>query len=181
LCGRSRNDCQTRDEAAHIVAVARQRFPEWHPWLLCGLRTGMRAGELLALQWGDCNWRRHFVQVQRNLVRGVLTTRKNHQRRRVDLSHQLMATLRLWRRRQRAAWFAVGRPFPDWVFASVTGSALDEANVRKAFNRILDAAELDRRGPHQMRHTFASLLLQDGAPITQVSRRVATLVGSRKK
>src|SRR5438132_14106161 len=37
-----------------------------------------------------------------------------------------------------------------WVFASVTGTALDEANVRKAFNRILDAAELDRRGPHQM-------------------------------
>jgi hypothetical protein len=44
--------------------------------------------------------------------------------------------------------------------------------VRKAFNRILDAAELDRRGPHQMRHTFASLLLQDGAPITYVSRQL---------
>jgi site-specific recombinase XerD len=56
------------------------------------------------------------------------------------------------------------------VFASVTGTALDEANVRKAFNRILDAA--DRRGPHQMRHTFASLLLQDGAPITYVSRQL---------
>jgi len=54
----------------------------------------------------------------------------------------------------------------------VTGTALDEANVRKAFNRILDAAELDRRGPHQMRHTFASLLLQDGAPITYVSRQL---------
>ena len=58
------------------------------------------------------------------------------------------------------------------MFASVTGTALDEANVRKAFNRILDAAELDRRGPHQMRHTFASLLLQDGAPITYVSRQL---------
>jgi hypothetical protein len=63
-----------------------------------------------------------------------------HQRRRVDLSHQLMATLRLWRRRRRVAWFAVGRPFPDWVFASVTGTALDESNVRKGFNRILDGA-----------------------------------------
>jgi integrase len=63
-------------------------------------------------------------------------------------------------------------PFPEWVFASVTGTALDEANVRKAFNRILDAADLDRRGPHQMRHTFASLLLQDGAPITYVSRQL---------
>jgi integrase len=69
----------TRDEAAHIVAVTRQRFPEWSPWLLCGLRTGMRAGELLALQWGDFNWQRRFVQVPRNLVRGALTTPKKHQ------------------------------------------------------------------------------------------------------
>ena len=37
----------TRDEATSIVLVARERFPEWHPWLLCGLRTGMRAGEPL--------------------------------------------------------------------------------------------------------------------------------------
>jgi integrase-like protein len=44
--------------------------------------------------------------------------------------------------------------------------------VRKAFNRMLDAAELDRRGPHQMRHTFAFLLLQDSTPITYVSRQL---------
>jgi integrase len=47
---------------------------------------------------------------------------------------------------------------------------LDESNVWKAFNRLLDAADLHRRGPHQMRHTFASLLLQERAPITYVSR-----------
>lgn len=47
----------TRDEVAHMIAVARTTFPEWYPWLLCGLRTGMRAGELLGLQWGDINWR----------------------------------------------------------------------------------------------------------------------------
>jgi integrase len=162
----------TRDESAHIVGVARQRFPEWYPWLLCGLRTGMRAGELLALQWGDFDWRRRFVQVQRNLVRGLLTTPKNHQRRRVDLSHQLTAALRLWRRQQRAVWLAAGRPFPEWVFSSVTGTALDESNVRKALNRILDGAGVHRRGPHQMRHTFASLLLQEGAPITYVSQQL---------
>jgi len=162
----------TRDEAALLVATARVRFPDWYAWVLCGLRTGMRAGELLALQWGDINWRHGFIQVQRNLVRGQLTTPKNHQRRRVDLSRQLHAGLRLWRRQQLAAWLKVGRPRPDWVFASVTGTGLDDSNVRKAFNRILDAAELDRRGPHQMRHTFASLLLQDGAPITYVSRQL---------
>jgi integrase len=102
----------------------------------------------------------------------LVTTPKNHQSRRVDLSHQLSAALRLWRRQQRREWLKVGRPFPVWVFASVTGTALDESNVRKAFNRILDAAELDHRGPHQTRHAFASLLLQEGAPITYVSRQL---------
>ena len=87
-------------------------------------------------------------------------------------ANQLQVALRLWRRQQRRAWLKVGQPFPEWVFASVTGTALDESNVRKAFNRLLDAAELDRRGPHQMRHTFASLLLQEGAPITYVSRQL---------
>jgi integrase len=61
---------------------------------------------------------------------------------------------------------------PEWVFSSNAGTALDESNVRKAFNRILDAAGLHRRGPHQMRHTFASLLLQDSAPITYVSQQL---------
>jgi integrase len=113
-----------------------------------------------------------YAQVRRNIVRGQLTTPKNHQRRRVDMSRQLRAELRLWRRRQRAVWFEHGQPFPEWVFPSVTGTALDESNVRKAFNRLLDAADLHRRGPHQMRHSFASLLLQDGAPITYVSRQL---------
>ena len=99
-----------------------------------------RAGGHLDASQGDFNWQRRFVQVQRNLVRGVLTTPKNHQRRRIDLSDQLTAAPRLWRRQQRAAWLAVGRPFPEWVFSSVTGTALDESNVRKALNRILDGA-----------------------------------------
>ena len=116
--------------------------------------------------------------LRRNLVRGQVRTPKNHQRQRVDLSQQLRAELRLWRWRQRAVWLKHGQPFPEWVFPSVTGTALDESNVRRAFNRILDAAGLHRRGPHQMRHTFASLLLQDGAAITYVSRQLGHKDGS---
>ena len=97
---------------------------------------------------------------------------KNHRRPRVDLSYQLTAALRLWRRQQRSAWLAVGRPCPEWVFSSVMGTALDESNVRNAFNRILDDARVHRRGPHQMRHPFASLLFQEGAPITYVSQQL---------
>jgi integrase len=162
----------TREEAVDLAETAREYFPDWYPWVLCGLRTGLRAGELLALQWCDINWRSRFVQVQRNLVRGKETTPKNHQVRRVDLSPQLRAVLRLWRRQTHAEWLKHGLPRPESVFPSAAGTPLDESNVRKAFNQILDKADLHRRGPHQMRHSFASLLLQAGEPITYVSRQL---------
>jgi integrase len=129
----------------------------------------MRPSELLVLQWDDFDWHGRYVLVQRSLVRGTLTTPKNHQCRQVDLSRELRPIIRLSRRRQTAEWATHGRPRPEWVFPSGR-TPLDESNVRKAFNRLLDAAGLDRRGPHQMRHTFASLLLQQGASITDVSR-----------
>ena len=162
----------TRAEAEHVVAVAAEYFPDWHPWLLTGLRTGLRAGELLGLQWGDVDWRGRFLQITRSIVRGTETTPKNHQQRRVDLSPQLRAVLRRWRAQQSATWLGHGSSRPAWIFPSSTGTRLDESNVRKAFNRILDRAEFHRRGPHQMRHTFASLLLQAGVPITYVSRQL---------
>jgi integrase len=91
-------------DARHLVAVALGQFPDWHPWVLCGFRTGLRLGELLGLQWSDVDWCGSFVLVRRNIVPGQLTTPKNHQRRRVDLAQHLRAVLRLWRRQQRALW-----------------------------------------------------------------------------
>ena len=88
------------------------------------------------------------------------------------MSRQLRATLRLWRRHQSAVWLKKAKSRPAWVFASTAGTALDESNVRKAFNQILDKAELHRRGPHQMRHTFGSLLINVGEPVTYVSRQL---------
>ena len=161
----------TSKDATQVVETARESFSDWYAFVICGFRTGMRLGELLALQWGDLDWQGSYMQIRRNLVRGKLTTPKNHQRRKIDMSRQLRAVLRLHLRRQRVQLFEYGLR-PDWVFATSIRTPLDESNVRRMFNKILDKAELHRRGPHQMRHTFASLLLQAGEPITYVSKQL---------
>ncbi len=117
----------TREEAAHLVEVVAEHFPAWHPWVLAGLRTGLRAGDLLGLQWGDIDWRGRFLQVTRSIVRGKETTPKNHQRLRVDLSPQFRAVLRRWRAQQSAAWLGRGYSRPVWVFPSNMGTSLDES------------------------------------------------------
>jgi integrase len=56
-----------------------------------------------------------------------------------------------------------GRKRPVWVFPSLEGSPLDRANVEKAFKRALKGGGLPSHfTPHSLRHTFASLMLQDG-------------------
>ncbi|MGH2436177.1 MAG: tyrosine-type recombinase/integrase [bacterium] len=158
----------TRDEAALLLDAAREKFPRWYPLLLTALRSGMRQGELLALRWVDVDFAGRFIRVERNVVRGTLTTPKNHQRRRVDISAQLLSALFDLRRRERARWLVEGKSLPDPVFASDAGTMLDDANVRHVYGRILTAAGLRHLKFHGLRHTYAALLLGSGATLTYV-------------
>ena len=162
----------TRDEVGTLLATAATHFPRWHPLLLCAVRTGMRQGELLALRWADLDFAGRFISVNRNLVRGLLTTPKNHQRRRVDMSAQLSAALAASRTRQRARALKAGKDSPEMVFPSADGTLLDEANVRHMFYRILEKAELRRVRFHDLRHTFASLLIQQGESVVYVKEQM---------
>jgi integrase len=162
----------TRAEAAHLIATAERYFPRWYPWILLALRTGLRLGEQLAVNWGDIDFNGRFVAVQRNIVRGIVTSPKSHQRRRVDLSPQLITALLQWRRVQRTRWLKKGKTVPPWVFPSLERTALEERNVRHVFTRMLEKAELRQVRIHDLRHSYATHLLQAGAPITYVSQQL---------
>jgi integrase len=145
----------SREEAALLVETAQREFPRWHSWILLALRTGLRLGEQIGLQWGDIDWNSRFVLVQRNIVQGVITSPKSHQRRRVDLSAQLVSALLTWKRHQQARSMEKGKPLPPWVFPSLEGTPLEERNIRHVFTRLLHAAGLRRIRIHNLRHTFA--------------------------
>ena len=162
----------TRDEAALLVGTAEAHFPRWHPWVLLALCTGLRLGEQIGLQWGDVDWNGRFVVVQRNFVRGVLTSPKSHRRRRVDLSSQLLTTLVGWRRFLQARAMEKGTNTPQWVFRSLSGTPLEERNIRHVFKRMLEKAELRQIRIHDLRHTFASLLLQQGESVAYVKEQL---------
>jgi integrase len=60
---------------------------------------------------------------------------------------------------------------PAWIFPSPEGTALEERNVRTVFARLLAKADMRQIGIHDLRHTYSTLLLQTGAPITYVSHQ----------
>lgn len=60
---------------------------------------------------------------------------------------------------------------PDLVFPSNVGTPFDDANVRKFFAAIVKKADLRHRNMHAMRHTFISLLLQNGESPAYVQKQ----------
>jgi integrase len=163
----------TREEAHSFVTTIESHWPDLYPFFLCALRTGMRLGELLALQWGDIDFSGRFIEVQRNLVSGRVTTPKNTLRRRVDMSVQLTESFERHHLAAKTAALKSGKPAPPWVFTNRTGEPLDGDNLRRrVFLPALTKAKLRQVRLHDLRHTYASLLIQQGESLAYVKEQL---------
>jgi integrase len=151
--------------------------PLWHPmWVLLGT-TGMRVGEALALRWRYVN--DGTVCIVRTLDRepgtgAVLKEPKTAQARRtIDITPFCAATLkrhRAWQTEHQR--FKAGSLWEDsdLVFTNEVGLAVYRERVQRQLVRALREAELPIIRTHDLRHTFATLMLEKGTPIHKVSQ-----------
>ena len=153
----------TRDQSAEFLHVARDRYPDHYPLFLTAFRTGMRMGELLGLKWEDVDFETCTIEIRRSYSHGHWSTPKSHKSRTVDMSDQLRAVLAAHRQR------ATG----ELLFPNAEGKPLCGDNFRKrVFKRALEAAGVPKIRFHDIRHTFASLLLAQGESIYYVKEQM---------
>jgi len=135
----------------------------------------MRQGELLALTWGDVDLSEGIIRVRRGYTDGHLSLPKNHARRDVDLTADVVEMLGAW-------WGELGRPEDDTlVFPGESPSGYIAATtvLRREFYPAMKRAGIPRLGPtgekrtfHSLRHTFAKRALESGRQITWLSRHL---------
>ena len=167
----------TRAEAQAFLEAAREFYPEFYPLFLMALRAGLRKGELLAIRWGDLQFgtgeddTNRYILVQRNYVHGRFTTPKSKKSRRVDMSRELRRVLLELKDKRLLKAFLKGDAniADDLVFPSKLGTVIDQSNLTHYhFLPCLERAGLHRFRFHDLRHTFGSLLIQDGASLAYV-------------
>lgn len=174
--------------ALETVTGKRDWSLERYTLFLCAIHTGLRAGEQLALEWADIDWRGKFISVERSYdrIRRKVVPTKTKKHRRVDASDELIEALQVLRKNRLEAWFGRDKAplisaglwddvakLPKVIFCNEDGGHMDCANLaERHFHRCLQKAGLKRRRYHDLRHTFASLLLTDGAPIAYVSEQM---------
>ena len=165
----------TRAELRTVEEGAREHFPAYCAFILTLARTGMRIGEVRALQWREIDWKLKRARVCRNFPVGHdLTTPKTESSRRyVDLSDELMAALGRHKTAQKALALKAGWRAGKWVFTNSVGKPVKYYNFRpRVWDELLKKVELQHRGVHQLRHTFATLLLMAGENLLYVSRQL---------
>lgn len=162
----------SREELAAVLTVIRDRYPEYYPFALFLARTGARLGEALALEWGDLDFAGRFILIQRAQSHGgPVTTPKSGKGRRVDMSRQLSDTLRglLTQRKKEALAKGHGGDIPARVFLTANWTAVDGDNFRnRIWKKALQAASISYRRVHDLRHSFASQLIQAGESLAYV-------------
>lgn len=131
-------------------------------FFLCAFRTGMRLGELLGLKWSDVDWNQKFIRVERSYKRGRYDQTKTGKVRRVDMSDQLIEGLkRLLTERKKEA-LKIGQNEPLEVVFHRDGKPIEQNHIRRVYKRVLKKAGIREMRLHDIRHTFASLLLSYG-------------------
>jgi len=149
--------------------------PSYCLFLLTAVRTGVRLGELLGIQWGDLDFYGRFIEVKRQWNRAMYSPTKSGKMRRVDISRQRCEALQQARDARTVELAVQGRELnpTEPVFRSGAGGPLQESNVRRRLlSPCLQRAGLRQIHPHVLRHTFASLLLSNGEPITYVKEQL---------
>lgn len=142
-----------------------------HALYVLAITTGMRAGELLGLQWGDIDLDAGRLTVKRALQQqngGVglvfVTPKTARSRRMILLSQRAIDALKVHRDRQAFKRRAVGDVWRDLdlVFTGPFGGPVDPSWSRQTFYAALDAASIPRVRFHDLRHTAATLALMQG-------------------
>ncbi|ADK85091.1 integrase family protein [Desulfarculus baarsii DSM 2075] len=152
----------THEEVALFLETCAKHYPERYPFFLTAFRTGMRLGELLALQWGDIDWHGRFIVVRRSFKGGYTTSTKTGKARRVDMSNQLFETLCALQTKRKREAVGAGRGELAPLIFHKGGLPIAQNSARNHFKRILQKAGLREMRVHDIRHTFASLLLSAG-------------------
>lgn len=149
-------DFLTVEEAKALVDSAKE---EWRTMILTALRTGLRQGELLGLQWLDVNLNKGYLVVKRSIFRGRIGTPKSNKSRVVPLCDELVETLSNHRHSRS-----------QYVFCDKKGKPLTDNLCKSPLKAACKRVGLRSVGWHVLRHSFASHLIQADVSIVKVQR-----------
>ena len=140
------------------------------------LNTGMRIGEALGLRWTEVDWEKKRLHVCRSCYTTKVRTEGAARRQQTKVTDTVKSkTSNRYIGLNQAALQALEQLHSinghhEYIAANKYGGLANYNNTYKTFASILSAAQMQLRGPHNLRHTFATHLFKQGIDVKVISK-----------
>lgn len=171
---------------ALLLALEREPY-HWRMMVTLALTTGMRGGELLGLEWKHIDWKTGVLDVSQTMVHAlkgeiiVKEPKTKNSKRKISLPVSVLEELReyyAYRAKERDklgdAWNGKDREGREWhfVFCHADGSPFHHERPYLWFRGFIKKHGLRYIRFHDLRHTAATLLINQGVHAKLISERL---------
>lgn len=153
------------DEITRLVEAAADQ--KVRTLFMLAALSGARQGELLGLKWADVDWENGQIHIQRTFNnRHWFEVKTKKSNRRIDLGPAMMKALADWKEACPATEL-------DLVFPNDAGRPMDHNNLySRHFKPALRRAGLPHFRFHDLRHTYVSLLIEQGENVLYIQKQL---------
>jgi len=144
-----------------------EQNPKYKTLFMLAIFSGARQGELLGLKWSDVDWKNNQIHIQRTYNSYAwYDTKTETSNRKIDIGPITMITLKKWK-------LACPSCELDLVFPNKAGNPINHNNMYyHLFEPALKKAGLGKVRFHDLRHTYASLLIEQGENIKYIQTQL---------
>jgi integrase len=168
----------TKEELKHFLELAKKEMePQDYVMFYLLLYTGMRKGELLALEWKDINLDEKRIYIHQTLFfknnKEILQKVKTYQSRTIFIDNNTAKILKKWSVQQREYLLGCGEnKKPKNVLTRPDMRPLRLAHPNDKLKSFIKQHNLHPINIHGLRHTHASILFEAGASVKEVQDRL---------
>lgn len=179
------NICEFYDKETLTVVLKtleQHATPQWYTFFRLLAFSGMRKGEALSLTWEDIDFTAKTIRITKTLTTGlnnvpiIQTAKTKTSKRKIQIDDATLSVLKRWKKLQAEQLLANGfnaMNDKQLVFCKMKKNILLYENEPYVFfSRFCKEHGLKRIKIHGFRHTHATLLLESGASMKVVQKRL---------
>lgn len=176
-----KSDVYSKEELLILLKHLEEKPFHWKVLILLALSTGAREGEIAALEWKHIDFEKGTVYIEQSLTEVVgegvkLKSTKNDRCRIVSIPSFLLVHLKKLKVHRTHEKLLVGdmREWPDhfFIFANEFGKPIRPDSISQWWSRFTKKHKLKKIRFHDLRHTSATLLINEGVHAKVISERL---------